>query len=131
MATKSIEATGPLDPAAVWERYALPGSWPTWLPQVPRVELSTARIAAGSTGRLHVARGVSVPFTVDAVDEAARRWSWTVRLGLLKLRLEHWVSAADDGGSTTGMRVSGPGPLVAGYAGQAQAALDRLVKPSG
>jgi hypothetical protein len=128
--TRSIEATGPLDPAAVWDRYALPESWPSWLPQVSRVELSTPRIAAGSTGRLHVGRGVSLPFAVDAVDEAARRWSWSVRVGLLKLRLEHWVDAADGGGSTTGMRVSGAGPLVAGYAGQAQGALDRLVRPS-
>jgi hypothetical protein len=131
VATRSIEATGPLDPAAVWERYAVPSAWPDWLPQVSRVELSTPRIAAGATGRLHVARGVALPFSVDSVDEDARRWSWTIRVGLLKLRLEQWVTPAPDGGTTAGMQASGPGPLVAGYVGPAQTALDRLVRPSG
>jgi hypothetical protein len=73
--------------------------------------------------------GVSIPFTVDRVDEPARTWAWTIRVGLLKLRLEHWVTDGPDGGTTTGMRVTGPGPLVAAYAGQAQGALERLVNP--
>lgn len=130
MATRTLEATGPLAPGAVWERYAVPGSWPDWLPQITRVDLSTPRIAAGSRGKLHAPMGVAVPFTVDSVDDEARRWSWTVRVGLLRLRLEHWVDDGPDGGTTTGMRVGGPGPLVAAYAGQAQAALERLVGSS-
>jgi hypothetical protein len=127
MGTRSVEASGPLDPAAVWERYAVPASWPDWLPQITSVDLSTPRLSAGATGRLHAPMGVSIPFTVDRVDEDARTWSWTIRVGLLKLRLEHWVESAADGGTTTGMRVSGPGPLVAAYTGQARAALERLV----
>jgi hypothetical protein len=127
MGTRSVEVSGPLAPAAVWERYAVPTSWPGWLPQISEVDLSTPRLSAGATGRLHAPMGVSIPFTVDRVDEAARTWAWTIRVGLLKLRLEHWVTGAADGGTTTGMRVSGPGPLVAAYAGQAQAALERLV----
>jgi hypothetical protein len=129
MGSRSVEVSGPLGPAAVWERYAVPGSWPDWLPQITGVDLSTPRLSAGATGRLHAPMGVSIPFTVDRVDEAARTWAWTIRVGLLKLRLEHWVTDGPDGGTTTGMQVNGPGPLVAAYAGQAQGALERLVNP--
>jgi polyketide cyclase/dehydrase/lipid transport protein len=127
MATRELEVTGARDPAAVWERYAVPGSWAEWLPQIERVDLSTPRLAAGSTGRLHAPMGVSIPFTVDSVDEGGRRFAWTIRFGLFKLRLENWVRDGPDGGSVAGMRVNGPGPLVSGYAGQAQASLERLV----
>jgi Polyketide cyclase / dehydrase and lipid transport len=127
MGTRSLEVTGRRDPAAVWERYAIPGSWPEWLPQIERVDLSTPRLAAGATGKLHAPMGVSIPFTVDSVDEDGRTFAWTIRIGLLKLRLENWVHDGPDGGAAAGMRVSGPGPLVSAYAGQAQASLERLV----
>jgi hypothetical protein len=127
MATRSLEVTGPRDPAAVWERYAVPGSWPEWLPQIERVDLSTPRLAAGATGKLHAPMGVSIPFTVDSVDEHGRTFAWTIRLGLLRLRLENWVHDGPDGGAVAGMRVNGPGPLVSAYTGQAQASLERLV----
>jgi hypothetical protein len=124
-----MAATGPLGPEEVWARFAVPARWPEWEPQIQRVELSTDRLATGATGRLHVGAGIAVPFTVDAVDEAARRWSWTIKVGLLKLRLELRVDPAPDGGSVAGMTASGPAPLVAAYAGQARAALDRAVRP--
>jgi hypothetical protein len=127
MGTRSVEVSGPRDPGAVWERYAVPGSWPDWLPQISSVELSTPRLAPGATGKLHAPMGVSIPFGVDSVDEDARTFAWTIRVGLFKLRLENWVHDAPDGGSVAGMRVNGPGPLVNAYAGQAQSALERLV----
>jgi hypothetical protein len=91
--------------------------------------MSAPRLVPGATGKVHAPLGVALPFVVDTVDEEARRWSWTVRLGLVKMRLEHWVTEAPGGGTTTGLRVNGPGPLVAAYAAPAQAALDRLVLP--
>lgn len=127
MGARSVEVSGPLDAAAVWERYAVPGSWPDWLPQITGVDLSTPRLAAGAKGKLHAPMGVSIPFGVESVDEGARTFAWTIRVGLLKLRLENWVHDGADGGSVAGMRVNGPGPLVAAYAGQAQGALERLV----
>jgi hypothetical protein len=127
MGTRSLEVTGPREPAAVWERYAVPGSWPEWLPQITGVDLSTPRLTAGATGKLHAPMGVSIPFTVDSVDEDGRTFAWTIRVGLLKLRLENWVHDGPDGGAVAGMRVNGPGPLVSAYAGQAQASLERLV----
>jgi hypothetical protein len=130
MGTRSVEVSGPLDPEAVWERYAVPTRWPEWLAQITGVDLSTPRLEPGAKGKLHAPMGVSIPFTVDRVDEAARSWAWTIRVGLFKLRLENWVQPGADGGSVAGMRVNGPGPLVAAYGGQAQAALDRLVQPT-
>jgi hypothetical protein len=127
MGTRSLEVPGPRDPAVVWERYAVPASWPEWLPQITGVDLSTPRLSPGATGKLHAPMGVSIPFTVDSVDEEGRRFSWTIRVGLLKLRLENWVQDGPDGGAVAGMRVNGPGPLVSAYAGQAQASLERLV----
>jgi hypothetical protein len=86
-------------------------------------------LAAGVRGRVRGPLGVTLPFVVDTVDEAARRWSWTVSLGPVRLHLLHWVADAPDAGSTTGLRVSGPAPLVVGYAPLAQLAISRLVRP--
>ena len=130
VSTRTLEATGPVDPQAAWERYAVPDRWPEWSPQISRVEMSAPRLVAGATGRIHGPLGVSFPFVVDSVDEQARRWSWTVRLGLVKVRLEHWVDEAPGGGTTTGMRAQGPGPVIAVYVAPAKEALDRLVRPA-
>ena len=130
MSTRTLEATGPLDPRSAWERYAVPSRWPEWSPQISRVEMSAPRLVPGATGKVHAPLGVSIPFTVDSVDEPTRRWSWTVKVGLLKMRLEHWVADGPGGGTTTGLRVNGPGPLVAAYAAPAQLALERLVRPA-
>jgi hypothetical protein len=129
VSTRTLEVTGPLDPPAVWECYAVPARWPEWAAQISRVEISAPRLVAGATGKVHGPLGVTFPFVVDAVDEQARRWSWTVRLGLVKVRLEHWVTEGPDGGTTTGMRARGPGPVIAIYAAPARVALDRLVRP--
>jgi Polyketide cyclase / dehydrase and lipid transport len=130
MSTRTLHASGPLPADAVWERFAVPGRWPEWEEQVQRVDLATERLTPGATGRLHVGYGVALPFTVEAVDEAARRFAWTVKVGLLKLRLELSVAPAPGGGSTAVMTANGPGPLVAGYAGRSQASLQRAVEPS-
>ena len=62
------------------------------------------------------------------VDEADRRWSWSVDVGPARLVLTHWVRPGPDGGTTTGLRSSGPAPLVLGYAPLAQLALHRLIR---
>jgi hypothetical protein len=45
------------------------------------------------------------------------------------MHLLHWVTEGPDGGSTTGLRVTGPAPVVVGYAPLAQLAIGRLVRP--
>ncbi len=129
MTVLTQHATGPLPPDEVWERYAEPARWPTWAPQITDVQVPVARLAAGVTGRVRGPAGVTLPFVVESVDEAARRWAWTVDAGPVRLHLLHWVSDGPDGGSTTGLRTTGPLPVVAAYAPLAQLAIGRLVRP--
>ena len=129
MTTLTLHATGPQAPAEAWERYAVPARWPEWAPQITGVELPVARLTAAVRGRVRGPLGVALPFVVETVGETARRWSWTVSLGPVELHLLHWVSEGPDSGSTTGLRVTGPAPLVVGYAPLAHLAIGRLVRP--
>ncbi len=126
--TLTLHASGPVVPAEAWDRYLRMERWSQWAPQIRGVESGAALIAAGVTGRVRAPLGLAVPFRVTDVDVDARRWSWTVRVGPVSLALLHWVSAGPDGGSTTGLRMRGPLPLLAGYAPLAQVALSRLVR---
>ena len=124
-----VTATGAVDPAEAWERYMLPARWPEWAPQISGVEASADRLAPGVSGKVIAPLGLAVPFVVDEVDEPGRRWTWQVRTGPVHLRLEHWVEAAPEGGTTAGLRVDGEGLLVASYAPLAKGALEKLVQP--
>lgn len=126
--TLTMRAAGPADPSEVWERYASPQRWATWSPQISRVETAAQRIAVGAVGTVRGPLGTRITFVIDKVDEAARTWSWRVRIGPIALRLWHRVDARGDG-STTSLRVHGPLPVVLGYAPLAQLALNRLVRP--
>lgn len=122
----TLRAAGPVSADEAWDRYARPERWRVWAPQIRRVQASAERIAAGVTGRVYGPAGLSVGFVVDAVDEADRTWSWTVRLGPITLRLDHGVTARA-GGSATWLTVHGPPPVVLGYAPVARLALHQLV----
>jgi hypothetical protein len=129
MTTVTLHASGPEAPAEVWERYAVPARWSQWAPQITGVDVPVDRLTAGARGRVRGPAGLAVPFVVDTVDEATRRWSWTVVLGPLRLHLLHWVADSPDGGSTTGLRISGWAPVVLAYAPLARLAIGRLVRP--
>jgi len=136
--TLTLHATGPVAPDEAWNRYLHPARWSGWAPQIADVQIADvqltgcsagpARIAQGVTGRVRGPLGVTVPFLVDEVDEASHQWRWTVQVGPARLTLLHWVSPGVDGGTTTGLRVRGPLPLVAGYAPAALLALHGLVR---
>ena len=133
MTTLTLHATGPVAPDEAWNRYLHPARWSGWAPQITGVQLTDgspgpARIAQGVTGRVRGPLGLTVPFLVDEVDEASRQWRWTVQVGPARLTLLHWVPPGVDGGTTTGLRVRGPLPLVAGYAPAALLALHGLVR---
>jgi hypothetical protein len=126
--TRTLHATGPVDPAEAWDRYLHPARWSSWSPQITGVDTAAEEIAQGVTGRVRGPVGISVPFLVDEVDAATRRWRWTVQVGPARLTLLHWVADGPDGGTTTGLRVRGPLPLVLGYAPAALLALHGLVR---
>jgi hypothetical protein len=134
----TLRARGGADPALVWERYARLELWPTWSPQVRRVEPDDARLSAGLEGLVHGPAGLAARFAVTAADEDAWTWSWQVRPGLsslvtvpITLTLDHVVRARP-GGSETSLTIAGSplaAPLVAGYAPVARLALQRLLRP--
>ena len=128
-----LQASGPLPPDLVWQRYARFDDWPTWSPQIRRVEVAEDELAAGVRGVVRGPLGLAVAFTVDDVDTRGRTWSWTVspvgpvRLPGVRLHLHHAVVAHPDGGSQTTLDVRGPTAVVMAYAPVALVALRRLV----
>ena len=130
MATLSLQAHGDAPVAVAWERYADPALWSTWAPQIQRVDTDLQRLAEGGTGTVRAGLlrrpTLGIPFRVLSVDESAREWAWEARLGPVRLRLEHGVTAHLTG-STTWLSVHGPLPVILGYAPVAQIALGRLV----
>jgi hypothetical protein len=130
MAVVTLRARGQTSPELAWQRYDELALWSTWAPQIQRVVASTDRLAPGTTGTVHAGLlprpTLPVPFEVLDVDRDARRWSWRVRLGPLRLDLEHGVDA-EGTGSSTYLRVDGPAPVVLVYAPLARLALSRLV----
>lgn len=128
MTTTTLHATGPLPPAEAWARYRSLDRWPQWAPQITGVDCADRELTAGARGRVRGPLGVRLPFTIEAVDPVARSWSWTVAAGPVRVHLHHWVADGPDGGTTTGLRTTGPAALVLGYAPLAQWALHRLVR---
>ncbi|MDQ6896066.1 MAG: SRPBCC family protein [Actinomycetota bacterium] len=126
---RAVGTSGPLPPDQVWERYAVLAAWPSWSPQISRVDATSSRLTPGMTGVVHGPLGVRVPFEVLSVDETRRRWSWRVRAAVVTLDLVHEVREGPDGGSDTTLEVTGPAPVVLAYAPLAQLALGRLVLP--
>jgi len=141
---RHLAAAGPASAAVAWERYADPQLWSTWSPQIAAVETSTPRLASGTTGVVRSHGGLLLDFLVEEVDDAARRWSWSVvprRAGGLPLpeavqrlgRLHLVHAVLDSGlvggtGSATTLLVTGSAPVVLTYAPLAGLALGRLVR---
>jgi hypothetical protein len=122
-----LSASGPVDAALAWERYERFELWPTWSPQLRRVETDLDRLTPGATGRVVGPLGVGATFEVAEVDAVARRWSWIVRGAGVTVALVHGIDVGDAGhGSLAWLIVSGPRPLVLGYAPVAWFALHRL-----
>jgi hypothetical protein len=116
----------PAAPEVVWDLLVDTSRWPEWGPSVTAVELdyahathaTTARITAGSTGRVRTAVGVWVPFRITGFNDG-RRWSWNVA-GIPAT--SHTVEPAP-GGCRVGFGV----PLLAApYALVCRVALERI-----
>src|SRR4051794_40936139 len=126
--TLTLHATGPVDPAEAWDRYAFPARWSSWAPQITGVSTDALRVTPGVAGGGRGPGGVGVPFVLDEGGDAARGGRWTGRAGGVRLRLLHWVSPGREGGTTTALRVRGPLPVVTAYAPAALLALHGLVR---
>jgi hypothetical protein len=122
----TIAASGPQPAAVAWERYARLELWPTWSPYLLRATPSPAVLRAGLRGQVFGPAGVRVSYVVDAVDEPARQWSWTVSAGPLRVALRHGVDATASG-SVTWLVLRGPAPVILAYAPLAGWSLHRLV----
>ena len=126
MATRRLEAVGTASAEVAWGRYLQIAAWPTWSPQIRRVRASGERLGVGVTGRVYLPGGLGLPFTITAVNAQARSWSWVVRLGLVKLTLNHEVRAHARG-SATSLVMEGPDVLLLAYTPLAWVALHKLV----
>ncbi|MEU6443090.1 SRPBCC family protein [Streptomyces sp. NPDC047046] len=123
---RTLHRSGPAPAALVAERYAAYARWSEWSPQIRGVETDGERLARGATGTVRGPLGVRVRFRVERVEGGD--WSWVVRCGPVRLRLEHGVRALRDGGSVTRLVSEGPAPYVLGYEPLARLALGRLVR---
>jgi len=135
VAELTLRARGPASPELVWQRYAEPQRWPSWSPQVQRVDYPHPRLRPHTLGRVQGPGPLGVQFRVDAVDEQQRTWAWTVWPQLAgrtvtRMRLEHGVELAERPGarSATWLRLQARAPVVAVYAPVARLALRRLVR---
>jgi hypothetical protein len=127
----TISAAGRAEPKVVWDRYIHPDRWTEWSPQIHSVDCTDATLQAGSTGVVHGPCSVGVDFVVLDVDHQNRCWSWRVRSFGIGLTLDHGVAGqppGDNDGSSTSLTITGPAPVVLGYAPIARVALGRLVR---
>jgi hypothetical protein len=126
--TITVSASGAATPEQAWARYAMPARWHEWSPQIADVECADpdAVVVAGLVGTVSGPLGVRVRFRVVEVDEAARRWTWHVRAGIVELAMAHGVEVLA-AGTRAWVAITGPLPLVLSYAPAARLALGRLV----
>lgn len=125
----TVSARGPASPDVAWERYADLDRWPEWAPQITGVDAPARRLRPGLRGTVRAVGVVPVGFEVLDVDEAARTWSWRVRVGPITLELTHGVEGdpLQDVGTRTWLRTAGWPPVVLGYTPLAFVALHFLV----
>lgn len=127
---RRLVAIGRLHPDTAWARYTRPAAWPTWAPHIRAVDHPLDVVEPGATGVVHGPPGITATFVVDAVDHEARRWTWTVRSGPLRLSFDHGVDPHPVG-CAAWMSTDAAWPLALGYAPLASWALGRLVTPRG
>jgi hypothetical protein len=127
-----LSASGSLTVDEVWQRYTEPVWWPHWAPHIREVDYPEAVVTPGTTGRVTGVGGVVALFRIDAVDDIARTWSWSVRSGPLRLSFDHGVDTAEQSTghvSTAWLVTHALWPVALGYAPVARYSLGRLVTP--
>lgn len=127
----TVIRTGPARPRDVWQHYAWLPLWTEWAPHLTRVRADSPVLSPGATGTVTAAGLVPVRFRILTVDADRREWSWAVRLGPVRLLLEHDVAPAPGGGSRADIRIHGPAAVLVAYRPLMGWALSRLVRVTG
>ena len=123
----TVAASGTAEPDVVWDRYVHPARLSEWSPQIRSVDYPDPTIATGGRGTVHGPCGVGVAFEILAVDTDNHCWTWRVTVAGITVVLGHDVFPQETGSRTT-LNISGPAPVVIGYAPIARIALSRLVR---
>jgi hypothetical protein len=127
-----ISAEGAAPASQVWERYTHPSQWPTWAPQIRRVDVPDQDphepIAPGTRGTVRGPVFTFAPFRVRYVDDRSRTWSWWVGFGVAGVGMDHGVDETETG-SRAWVRIHAHRYVVAPYVPVAKLALRRLVRP--
>lgn len=120
-------------PGEVWALWSDVGSWHRWDPAVERVALE-GHFAEGAAGTICLSGGVEASFMLEIVEPQARYLD-RLTIGDLVVRVDHQVSAVDDGRSEVLVRttVEGNGaadlgPMVTGDTSKALEALVGLAE---
>ena len=121
MSTLRVRRRGPAGKYEIWARYRDPQRWPEWSPHIREV-IADGPLRPGLEGEVVGALGLRARFEVLEVDVERGRWTWIVRSGPIRMRVEHEVAEG-----RAGLVLSGPSVAVAVYAPLARAALRRLV----
>ncbi|MFN8168774.1 MAG: hypothetical protein U0S36_08320 [Candidatus Nanopelagicales bacterium] len=125
----TLRADGTADLDLVWRRYSTPELWPTWAPQIRRVECSAERLAVGVTGTVYgVIPNIGAAFEVVEFSDDDHRWVWDVVAGPVRMRLDHRSEARIGGGTSTTLVADGPAAAVLTYAPVARISLESLVR---
>jgi hypothetical protein len=121
------------DPFDVWTIWSDPGTWVEWDPAVNLVELD-GPFVEGQTGTMELTGPISVPFTLEVVEEGTRFLD-QLTMGDLVIRIDHVVTEGADGGAEITVRttIEGPGaedigPIVTQDTPVAMAALVELAE---
>ena len=117
-------------PEAAWRLLARPDAWPEWAPHLRGAwGLGAPEVRTGAVGAARLAGVVPVPARITA-KRPGRSWTWRVGLGLVEM--DHRVEPRDGGGSVVAIDVRAPAPVEAAltlaYGPVIQATLDRLAR---
>jgi hypothetical protein len=125
VSTMRIRRRGPAGKYVIWARYRDPQRWPEWAPHIREVR-AAGPLRPGLEGTVVGPLGATASFEVIDVDEPSGVWTWVLRAGPVRLRLEHEVAEG-----RAGVVISGPAPAVLAYAPLARIALGRVVRADG
>lgn len=120
-----VARRGPAGKYEMWARCRDPGRWPTWMTLVRGVD-AIGPLRPGLEGHLVLDAGIRIGFHVIDVNEAGPSWMRELRLGPLRLLVDHHV---DEGFGL--VEITGPVPLPVLYVPFAKRSLSRLLRRAG